>query len=88
MYCRNCGKALKDGVKFCTGCGSPVSGEPAPPRSGNAETAETAVKRDKKNIKYMIAFAAAAIIIICGAAVSVGLITWGGNYTSYKNMPA
>lgn len=88
MYCRNCGKELKDGVKFCTSCGSPVSGEPTPLQSGNAENAETAVKKDKKNFKYIIAFAAAAIIIICGAAVSVSLLTSGGDDTSDKNMTA
>lgn len=26
MYCRNCGKEIKEGAKFCTGCGSPVNG--------------------------------------------------------------
>ena len=25
MFCKNCGRELDDGVKFCDGCGSPVS---------------------------------------------------------------
>ena len=29
MYCANCGNEVKDGVKFCTGCGTPVeAGQP------------------------------------------------------------
>ena len=24
MFCKNCGKQLEDGVKFCPGCGAPV----------------------------------------------------------------
>ena len=23
-FCRNCGSEIADGVKFCTGCGTPV----------------------------------------------------------------
>ncbi|MCD8285931.1 MAG: zinc-ribbon domain-containing protein [Clostridia bacterium] len=34
MYCKNCGKFLNDGVKFCPGCGTPVgSSIPATPQS-------------------------------------------------------
>ena len=28
MFCTNCGKEIKDGVKFCPNCGTPVSDEP------------------------------------------------------------
>ena len=34
MYCHNCGKAVVDGAKFCSECGTPLTGEaeirPAP----------------------------------------------------------
>ena len=26
MFCMNCGKELREGAKFCTGCGTPVNG--------------------------------------------------------------
>jgi len=29
MFCNNCGKELKEGTKFCPGCGSPVGAAPA-----------------------------------------------------------
>lgn len=28
MFCPNCGKQLPDGVRFCTGCGTPLADEP------------------------------------------------------------
>ena len=31
MFCNNCGKELKDGAKFCSGCGAVVKQQPAPP---------------------------------------------------------
>ena len=30
MYCKNCGQALMDGARFCTGCGAPVVPDFAP----------------------------------------------------------
>jgi len=29
MFCPSCAKEIKDGSKFCTGCGAPVSGKSA-----------------------------------------------------------
>lgn len=36
MFCKNCGKELPDGVKFCNGCGAPVAPAPGeePPIAG------------------------------------------------------
>ena len=28
MVCKNCGKEVKEGTKFCTACGAPVQPEP------------------------------------------------------------
>ena len=28
MVCKNCGKEVKEGTKFCTDCGAPVQPEP------------------------------------------------------------
>lgn len=90
MYCKKCGKELDDGVKFCTGCGSPVSDNLDPSQSRNTEIMGTAVNKNAKNIKYIIAFAAAVIIIICGVAVSVNLFTSGDELsdTSDQNVTA
>ncbi len=30
MICPNCGKEIRDGVKFCPGCGTPVNEAPRP----------------------------------------------------------
>lgn len=30
MFCTKCGKELKDGARFCTGCGAALDGAPAP----------------------------------------------------------
>ena len=30
MFCRNCGKEIREGSKFCTGCGTPVPAPAAP----------------------------------------------------------
>ena len=90
MYCKKCGKELNDGVKFCTGCGNPVSESVDLTQSQNTEITEASVNKDKNNIKYIIAFAAAVIIIICGVAVSINLFTSGNKLsdTSDKNMTA
>jgi len=31
VYCRNCGKALADDARFCSGCGAPMAPLPPPP---------------------------------------------------------
>lgn len=31
MYCKNCGKEMVDGAKFCPSCGTTVAGEAAQP---------------------------------------------------------
>ncbi|MCL2442388.1 MAG: hypothetical protein FWD13_02860 [Treponema sp.] len=30
MFCQNCGGSIKEGAKFCTGCGSAVNSQSAP----------------------------------------------------------
>lgn len=37
MYCKYCGKKLKDGVSFCTGCGKPVQGQPGNKKQEQSE---------------------------------------------------
>lgn len=37
MYCSNCGNQLADGARFCSSCGAPVSGQPAPTEQAGDE---------------------------------------------------
>ncbi len=70
MYCKNCGKELKEGVKFCNGCGAQITADAAPADSAVPAAAETA--RNRKLI-YIIAAAAALIIIVFGIIFAVEL---------------
>ena len=36
MFCLNCGNELKEGIKFCTKCGTPASGQTGRPPGGQA----------------------------------------------------
>ncbi|MDY5661255.1 MAG: zinc ribbon domain-containing protein, partial [Coriobacteriales bacterium] len=29
MYCKNCGKRVNEGERFCASCGAPLAGDPA-----------------------------------------------------------
>lgn len=62
MYCKNCGKELPDGAKFCTECGKTVSAEPE---------AKSAAKKKKKPLFARWWFWV-IVIIIAVAACSGG----------------
>ncbi len=38
MFCKNCGKQLKEGDKFCPDCGAPVAARPVPPAPNRVPT--------------------------------------------------
>lgn len=46
MFCKNCGKQLEDGVKFCDGCGE-HQGAVAQVESQQPTGKETKIKRNK-----------------------------------------
>lgn len=46
MYCRNCGKALADDARFCSGCGAQMYVAP-PPAAAYAPTAVTRLVRPR-----------------------------------------
>lgn len=86
MYCKKCGKELNDGVKFCTGCGTPVIENSDSAQNSNVETDVPSVNKDVRKIRYIIAFIAAIIIIICGVAVSIKLIISGNGQPGSSQM--
>lgn len=42
MFCKNCGKEIREGNAFCTNCGAPQHGDPAPVRAQQADRQEYA----------------------------------------------
>ena len=60
MYCKNCGKELKDDAVFCSGCGSPIKAAV----KSSAETVAAASAEDKKlSVKEIV-----------GGLLGIGLI--------------
>lgn len=57
MYCRNCGRELRDGAKFCPKCGAPQS--------------ERAEKKSRKKMWYVAASGVAVLALIVGLTVLI-----------------
>lgn len=74
MYCKYCGKKLKDGVSFCTGCGKPVQGHP-----GNKKQ-EQSEKKNYPKKKKTTKKAAGGLVT---AAVVLAVVGAGGVYKIY-----
>ena len=52
MFCRQCGKEISSGSKFCAGCGTPVTAEdstPSAPEAG-ASAARVEVPKEKEEV--------------------------------------
>lgn len=61
MYCKNCGKEIKDEAKFCDGCGEAVLGENMNNQSAKTENQNVSstgmVKSDSSNkVIFMLAY--------------------------------
>ena len=65
MYCKNCGKEIKDGMRFCPRCGKPVSQT----TGGKKRTGGSGKKKPDMNKKLI---AGAAVIVIVILAVVAG----------------
>lgn len=46
MFCKNCGKEIKDTEKFCPNCGEPVISE----KNKTTEKKQTQIPRAEKNL--------------------------------------
>ena len=66
MYCKNCGKEIKDGMRFCPRCGKPVGQT----KGGKKQTGGSGKKKPDKKL---IAGAAAVAVVIVAAAVGRGI---------------
>lgn len=89
MFCKNCGKELNEGAKFCAGCGTSVDTEEVVAEEVVAETPESVpqpapVEPEKDSGRKRpgkgVVIAAAVVAVI---AIVVGLIA-GGAFTPAK----
>ena len=65
MYCRNCGKEIKDGSRFCLYCGQAVQGG-NPGAQGTVQPPPAAKKKNEILRKWWFW---AAVIIFAGAVI-------------------
>lgn len=62
MFCKNCGKELPDGVKFCDGCGA--SQEAANNTVAPVNTVPDSIPKKNNNLKVIII---AVVVVVCFA---------------------
>ncbi len=74
MFCKQCGKQVPDGAKFCRYCGAPMAqAQPAAPETqqGGSEDIAQPVKKNPKKSRVWI-----PIVIIIAAALVAVLLIW------------
>lgn len=71
MFCKNCGKELKDGATFCTECGTRVN-ETVPTEGNTMPNTTVVTKKMTKGKMVLIAVFAVLIIIVIACAVGSG----------------
>ena len=78
MFCKNCGKEIKEGDAFCGRCGTPVLTQTKEPKGSSAGVA----KQKKKLVSPVI------VVILAIVAVGTGgtLFVNSDRYQSRKNM--
>lgn len=67
MYCRNCGKQIKDGAAFCPYCGAKTAVKKAEPTISLKEVPEK--KKSSKMIPFVIVVIVLLILVIGGIVV-------------------
>ena len=70
MYCKNCGKEVADGVKFCAECGTPV--EEIATKSAPVEIEKPAKKKKKRHPIL------GTILLVLGIFIIIGALAGGG----------
>lgn len=94
MFCQNCGKEIKEGSKFCAGCGSQVNANihaevnAQEAMSYQADIIEdnVAEKRHKKKRKLRILPWIIIIVLLCLAGAGVYLFLNSDYYNIQKNL--
>ena len=76
MYCNHCGNLIKDGERFCTKCGKPVSLISANPSESVQEPADVAPKgkADSKTSATLKIVLIVLAVIIVGLAIAIGIV--------------
>lgn len=96
MFCPKCGKELKDGSKFCTGCGAAVSSAPTPvsapaptptPAPAPAPAPAAPVAARKKMGGGMIALIVAVAVLAVAAVVLAVVLLLGGKDAGSSDLP-
>lgn len=78
MFCKNCGKELEEGARFCSGCGCSLSDDASPMRHKTVHGMEKT--GNKKQI--LIVAGIAGVLVFIGIVVSIGLIKNSNNSIS------
>lgn len=66
MICSKCGKELREGTKFCPGCGAPVQAKNV--AAASAEAPSVPNNEKKKSYKGLVAIIIVLIVLVIGAA--------------------
>lgn len=86
MFCRNCGKQVESGIKFCGSCGEVVASKPTHiSKIGVIQTILNGVKRREKKYIGIIACAVVLLIVMIlvfgGSSLSGTYVHERGNFT-------
>lgn len=78
MYCRNCGKNIPDGSKFCEGCGAPVAqAAPQQPQYQPQYQAQPQYQKPVTKKKFPvlpIVIAAVAVVVLAAVIAVIALV--------------
>lgn len=84
MYCGKCGKEIKEGLKFCTGCGNPVTAQIQVPQSNTPYTGKNQKpERKRKTWIIILAVIAGLALLLAAAWFIVSHILRGNTYEPY-----
>lgn len=83
MFCRNCGKELADGVKFCRYCGNPVSNPVLQNAGISAEAREGKKKSGKRKRRLAVGIVFLLIVLVTGGIL---FYLWGNDYINIPEL--
>lgn len=67
MFCKSCGKEIKDDIKFCPACGNAVKKENSDPIDELYDNVNNTIQANKKKAMYVVA---AVVVVILIAVLS------------------
>ena len=78
MYCRHCGKEIRDNASFCPFCGQPVE-------SGNKLDKQNNTKRKKKRFWIFSVLGLIVLLLLAGGKAIYSLYSKIDSYAIYTN---